>query len=158
MTSLFFTNSPVFTSQTFSELIKVSPDDFKDPSLEVGRIALDPKKSQDERIKAIRKMKDSHSPEGIPALKTLINERTEIDLYRYEAVDALAAIGTKEAYKVIADRLAEIGRSGFELRLARALALGMGHNFVSDEKTPEPQRRAEVQDLLAFYRSHPPGK
>jgi hypothetical protein len=156
--NFIFGDAPVFTSKNLVEALKESVDDFKDPSLEVGRVALDPSKSKNERILAIRAMKDSKSPEGIPALKALVDEKTEIDLYRYEAVDALAAIGTKEAFKIIADRLGEVGRSGFELRLARALALGMGHNFVSDEKTPEPRRRAEVQDLLSYYRQKGAGK
>ena len=103
-------------------------------------------------------MKDKHSAEAVEPLKTLVNEQTEIDLYRYEAVDALAAIGTKEAFHVIAERLAEVGRSGFELRLARALAMAMGKSFMSDEKTPETQRRKEVQDLLASARKNPPGR
>ena len=152
-----FAGLPTFRSKELEATLKTNPDDFVDPGDVLGKIALDPNRPSKERIEALRKIKDERSVSSIPALKSLINEKTEIDLYRYEAVDALSAIGTKEAYQILSDRLAEIGRSGFELRLARALSLGIGRTFSSDERTPEIQRRKEVQDLLEACRKDPPG-
>jgi len=156
---IYFSNQiPAFKSRDLDDLMTTNLDDIKDPSLEEGKVALDPSKTTPERLAAIRKIKDMRSVAGIPALKTIVFEDTNLDVYRYEAVDALAAIGTKEAFKIIADRLAQIGRSGFELRMARALSAAMGRAFKSDEKTPENIRRPEVNDLLDAYKKNPPGR
>jgi hypothetical protein len=139
-------------------LSSTNPSSMKDPSLEEAKTAADRKASNEDRISAIRKLRGNQSPEALASLKTIIFEKTDIDLFRYEAVDSLVAIGTKDAYKVIADRLSEVGRSGFELRLARALAPALGSFFSADEKTPESERRPQVDALIKAAAAHPPGK
>jgi hypothetical protein len=141
-----------FSSSDLESELDLKESEFKDPSLEEARIALDEKRSLDERVAAIRKIKDLRSEAGIPALKELVFQTTEIDSYRYEAVDALAAIGTRETYKIIADRLEQVGRTGFQLRLARALALSVGYPFSADEKTPDPERQQQIHELLDAFR------
>ncbi len=150
---------PSFKSETLSALLsKNTLADLRDPTGEIAKIAVDRTQSQEERIKSIRALRGNSSPEALNALRTIIFENTDIDLYRYEAVDTLAATNTKASFKIITDRLAQVGRSGFELRMARALAAAMGRFFKSDEKTPESERRPEVDELLKAAQTHPPGK
>jgi hypothetical protein len=150
---------PHFKSHSLYELLTPkASEDLRDPSTDVGKIAVDRKQSQEDRIKNIRKLRGNSSPEALASLRAIVFEDTDIDLYRYEAVDTLAVTGTKAAYQIIAERLAQVGRSGFELRLARALAGAMGRFFKSDEKTPEDVRRPEVDELIKAAKEHPPGK
>ena len=148
----------LFKSEDLIGIVGIDLKLFEDPAVGAGKIILDTGKSQDERIKAIREVKKLKSIDALPALKNIVFEKTEIDVYRYEAVDALAEIETKEAFKIIADRLASVSRSGFQLRLARALAAAMNEPFTSDENTPEVVRQSEVHELLKNYHKSPPGK
>jgi len=146
-----------FTSDSVDHLVQVDFKNFIDPNFSYSKTMLDSTKTQQERLGAIREIKKLKSVAALPALRKIIFEKTEIDLYRYEAVDALVEIGTYAAYKIIAERLAEVPQSGFQLRLARALAPPLGESFISDEHTPEEPRRLEVQNLLKEYKKHPPG-
>lgn len=141
-----------FMSDSFSQTLKLNVETLIDPTLDEAKVALDSQKSQSARVAAIRKIKELGSPQAIPALKILLFENTDLDVYRYEATDALAAIGTSEALQAIADRLSQVGRSGFQLRLGRALAAHLGYPFTSDEHTPDEVRQTEVQDLLAEFK------
>jgi hypothetical protein len=147
-----------FSSEILDGLLKTDWDDVRDPTSEDGKVALDPKLDMKTRVMAIRKVRDNPSAAALPWLKELVFENTELDVYRYEAVDALASVGTKQAYGLIAERLAQVGRSGFQLRLARALAAGMGRPFMSDEKTPDSERQSEITELIEAYKKNPPGK
>ncbi len=148
-----------FKSNTLLDTLSLTdPQDLTDPTSKVAKTAVDKKASQEERLKAIRKLHGNKSKESIGALREIIFEQTDIDIYRYEAVDALAEIGTKDAYKVLIERLPQVGRSGFELRIARALAAAMGTFLKSDEHTPEDVRRPEVDALVQMALKNPPGK
>jgi hypothetical protein len=150
---------PYFKSRGLAEtLILTHPEDLRDPTSKEAQTAINKRASQQERLDAIRKLRGNKSPESIAALREIIFENTDIDLYRYEAVDTLTDIGTKESLKVLIDRLPQVGRSGFELRIARALAGAMGTFFRSDEKTPEETRRPEVDNLVQMALKKPPGK
>lgn len=150
---------PYFESHSLTETLSlIRSDDLRDPTLDEAKIALDRRQPQDERIKAIRKLRGNNSPQAIAALRDIIFEPTDIDLYRYEAVDTLQETNTKQGWKVIIDRLPQVGRTGFELRMARALAGAMGTFFKADEKTPEEVRRPEVDNLVEMAKKKPPGK
>jgi hypothetical protein len=147
-----------FTSKDLSDILKINLETLKDLSVQATRDFLDSTKSQIERLEAIRKVKKLKSQASVPDLRKLVFEDTDIDVYRYEAVDALAEIGSKEAFRVIGERLKTVKRSGFQLRLARALANAMGDSFSSDENTAEDVRQPEVKELLEEFEKNPPGK
>ena len=146
-----------FLSEKMQRLLNFKADDFKDRAFDDSKIALDKNEIVKTRTDAIRRLKDARSPEGMDALRNVLFEETEFDVFRYEACDALASYGTKEAYALIAKRLSTEGRTGFQLRLARALGTALGMPFKSDEKTPDAVRQPEVQKLLAAFKARPPG-
>jgi hypothetical protein len=150
--SIFSTGKIRFESSELDRLVNINLEPLVDPAVGAGRAILNAALTQEERLKAIREIKKLKSKEAIPALRKLIFEDTDIDIYRYEAVDALAEIGTSDAIKIIADRLAQVSRSGFQLRLARALAAPISEPFTSDENTPDDIRQAEVHELLIAYK------